>query len=97
MGGVNRSAALVYLLRHPPNGGHDAVAIGYTNVGTELRDFLFRWADRIVVMEQYMCAFVPAEWRYKSMICEVGPDRFGNPRHAELLALCQKFIDENFR
>lgn len=78
-----RSAGLAYLLKDY-YGGHDAVAIGWQTAGTELKDILFKWADKIIVLEPYMVAHVPAEYKTKMSVYDVGPDVYGTPHNPKL-------------
>lgn len=86
-----RSVALAYLLKDY-HGGHDAVAIGWQTAGKELKDFLFTWADKIIVLEPYMCQHVPEAYKAKTEIYDVGPDGYGNPRHPGLLEKLRGYI-----
>ena len=44
------------------------------------------WAEMIVVMEPYMVNHIPPEHRAKTKVCDVGPDRYGQPLHPDLVA-----------
>lgn len=78
-----RSVSLAYLLKDY-FGGHDAVAIGWQTAGKELKDFLFNWAEKIYVLEGYMVAHVPAEYKDKVKVFDVGPDGYGNSHNPVL-------------
>lgn len=87
-----RSVGLARVLKGDVGGRHDAVAIGHQTAGEELKSLLFNWADRIVVMTEGIRSHVPAEHAHKLLVCEVGPDVYGDPRNPELRKQCKAFV-----
>lgn len=85
-GGFTRSVCLAGHLRNR-NGTpcHDALAIAWRFNSPETLEMMSRWAEMIVVMEPYMVEKIPAAWREKVTICDVGPDRYGQSLHPELV------------
>lgn len=73
--------------------GYDPVAIGYGTAGPELSDLLYRWADVIVVMMAGYERHVPAEFKDKTRLCDVGADTYGNPQHPRLKAKIKAWVD----
>lgn len=69
----------------------DAVAIGWSAAGPELMRTLCEWADVVVVMETKFKKHIPPDFHPKVKICDVGDDRWVNPRHPELQELCRNF------
>lgn len=87
-----RSAGLAYYLKDRLD--IDAVAIGWHSNGPDLQRFLFAWADAIIVMEPNMREKIPAAYHAKLMVCDVGPDRYGNSHNPELQKLCHEFVSK---
>ncbi len=88
-----RSVSMGYVLKD--FFGHDAVAIGAETAGSNLKAFLFGWADKIIVMQPRFASSVPAEHSSKLMVCDVGEDTYHNFRNQELLSKVSSFIKEN--
>jgi len=65
------------------------VGIGEHKLGRfnskEVLDYLFIWADKIIVMETRYKDKIPVSEHYKVMICDVGPDTYGYSKHPALL------------
>ena len=51
----------------------------------EVKDILFDWADHIVVMYDKFEKRIPEQHAHKVLTCNVGPDRYGNSHHPELI------------
>lgn len=86
-GGFTRSVCLAGHLRN--NNGtpwHDALAISWRFNTPETFERECGWAEMIVVMEPYMIEKIPAQYRSKVKTCDVGPDRYGQPLHPDLVA-----------
>jgi predicted protein tyrosine phosphatase len=92
-GGNVRSVALAYLLKYKC--GHDAIACSWQKNSDETRLMLYQWADFICVLEEKFTQYVPEEFHNKIKVYEVGPDRWGNSLHPELLALLELMIEKN--
>lgn len=61
----------------------------------ETLDMLFKWADKIVVMEEHYQWKIPDEFRKKVMVCEVGPDVYGSNTHPKLIDMVWRWTKEN--
>lgn len=90
-----RSVSLAFLLKD--EFGQDAVAIGWQTAGEELSCLLFCWAERIIVMEDYMRAKVPERFSGKVLVCDVGPDHYGNSKHPDLLRKVRDWLGSHIR
>lgn len=85
-----RSAALAYLLKD--YAGIDALACGWESNPSAL-DMLGEWATHIFVMQPEFIEHIDPELRPKvSAQFDVGPDRWGNPMHPELLGLLSSMM-----
>ena len=87
-GGFTRSVCLAGHLRN--DGGrpvHDSIAASWRFNTPETITMLCAWAEFVVVMEPYMLEKIPQEYRSKSKVCDVGPDRYGQPLHPDLVVL----------
>ena len=65
----------------------DALACGMEKNSPDTIKMLAEWADFIVVMEGWIADGIPPSERYKVRHCDVGPDRFRDPWHPELVEL----------
>ena len=90
-GGVVRSVTLASLLKFYWK--HDALAAGFVNE-PETLDTLFRWADHIYVVQEYMKPQVPEEYQYKTRVLDVGDDVWGQSMHPELTRICYKLLEQ---
>lgn len=81
-GGNVRSVGLAFRLKQCH--GLDAIAASWRFNSPETLKLLYGWADRIVVMQPEMWEHVPAEFRSKAAICDVGPDNYGTAFHPVL-------------
>lgn len=85
-GGFTRSVCMAGHLRN--NHGaphHDAIALAGRFNSYELTEKLSAWAEKIVVMEPKHRDYVPTEYHHKIEVCDVGPDRYGNSLHPDLV------------
>jgi len=74
-GGNVRSRALAYVLHDLK--GHEAIPVGTRWMQRETWNLLGQWADRIVVMQPHLQAFVPTAFQFKVRVLDVGPDTYG--------------------
>jgi len=56
---------------------------------------LFTWADNIIVMENHYREEIPLEFITKVLICEVGPDTYGNPSNPILISKVWNWVRSN--
>jgi len=89
-GGNVRSVGLKWLLRYKY--GHDALACGQDANPPETRDMLCEWADYVVVMTENYFKEINPKYHYKTLICEVGEDRYGYASHPELFQIADDWI-----
>lgn len=89
--GLVRSVALADVLKmhfRPV----DVMSIGHFANTPATIEMMCCWADRIVVMEEHYKKHVPAEFHYKVLICDVGPD-VDNPQGSKTPKLIKKCWD----
>lgn len=91
--GHSRSAAMVRCLHGHK---HEAVCAGY-GTSPSVLSILTEWTDRVIVMDGGFRVTYPiregAEEKFMSF--PIGPDKWSNPYHPELAALCEKWYKEN--
>jgi predicted protein tyrosine phosphatase len=51
----------------------------------EILDYLYNWADHIIVMEEHYKNKIPGKYLGKVLVCEVGADTYGSSKNPELL------------
>ena len=88
--GHSRSVAMVRALHHVQL---PAVACGWMTAPDAL-PALCQWAHVVVVMQEEFQQYIPAAFKDKIVVCDVGHDRWSNPYHPELRALCHKLATE---
>jgi predicted protein tyrosine phosphatase len=93
-GGNVRSVSLAFALKYPY--GMEALACGWRSACQETLAMLCQWADRIIVMQPNFAEKLPPGFEEKVRCVDVGPDRFGNPFHPELLPFLQKTVQDWF-
>jgi hypothetical protein len=81
-GGNVRSVAMKMIVNRYLD--HSTLACGLDTNDEETRNFLFVWADVIVVMHHDMFASIPPFFFAKTFIFHVGNDVWGNPFDEEL-------------
>ena len=74
-GGKVRSVATSFYLHDAL--GHECLAAGVNAVSPPTLDYLSRWADLILCVEQSMKTHVAAEHQSKTRVLAVGPDVWG--------------------
>lgn len=89
-GGTVRSVGLARMIkdREVAGLGHDAIAASWQWNSIQTLEMLGQWADLVVVMESYMVDRLPPALRPKTEVCDVGPDRYGNAQHPDLMKQC---------
>lgn len=93
--GHNRSQCLAYILSHDYD--QETLAIGWQTADEELKSYLFKWADKIIVMQPHMVEKVPANYHLeKVLVCDVGVDIYGSPRNLALEQLCKYWLKHDF-
>lgn len=94
-GGVVRSVGLGRLLKDRDVAGrqHDTVALSWQWNSREILEMLGAWADRVIVMEPSMVNMIPESLRPKTVVCDVGPDTYGNAQHPELMRKCLEWMN----
>lgn len=81
--GNSRSVALAWILKDHMN--QEAIAVGIRTMGQETKDLLFKWADRIILVDKRFEPEIPEEFRQKTKVWDVGPDKFFRGFDQELL------------
>ena len=94
LGGLVRSVAFAEVLKLR-YGIRDVLSLGYDFNPPETQKMLFEWADRIIVVERFVQEKIPVEYHSKIVVCEVGPDTYGNAKNPELLQKASLLIYQN--
>ena len=81
--GHSRSAALAQVLHAQ---SHEAVCAGIGTSPSSLNP-LSSWADKIIVLQEYMANHINPEFLHKTFIIDIGPDVWSNPYNKELKAM----------
>ena len=89
-GGNCRSVGLAFVLKY--GYGHDALACGWEKNSESTREMLFNWADRIFIVEESFKQYIPEKYEEKVTVYELGPDRWFNSLHNNLLQCCDDLI-----
>ena len=89
--GNSRSVALAWILKDGMN--QEAIAVGLRTMGQETKDLLFRWADRIILVDKRLEFEIPEEFRHKTKVWDVGPDRYFRGFEPELLDMYQHYLN----
>ena len=92
-GGNSRSAGLAYVLKY--GYGHDALAVGWHRNSDKTRAMLYKWADRIFIVQAEFMQYVPEPFRKKVTVYELGPDIWFNSLHPDLTAKCDALIQSD--
>ena len=90
-GGNSRSVGCGYLLKYKYN--MDAIACSWEKNTADTIKMLCEWADAIITMEASFYSYIPEEYRKKLFIVDVGPDRWANSLHPDLIATIEKILD----
>lgn len=88
--GNSRSVALAWMLKD--HFGMDALACGILSNGDELKNFLYKWADKIILVDQRFIDMIPQEYKDKLKVWDVGPDRFFRGFEPELLQAYEAYL-----
>ena len=85
-GGNVRSVTFGFILKYKYN--IDAIAASLEKNSNDTLDMLFEWADTIIVVQESMKDFIPKLYHKKLLVLDIGPDRWGQSLHPELLQIC---------
>ena len=89
-GGNVRSVALAFVLKYEYS--EDALAASLEKNSPETLASMMEWAEKIFVVERWMLDWISKMHRDRVTVLEIGPDRWGNSLHPELVALCQSLL-----
>jgi hypothetical protein len=89
-GGNNRSVCMAFHLKEFAN--CDAIAVGLGRNGREVQNLLFSWADAIIVMDKALLSKMPRGHAKKTLLCDVGEDRYGVYWHPDLIQQVKAFL-----
>ena len=92
-GGNVRSVACAYLLKYMHC--QDALAVSFAKNSPATILMLVEWADKIIVMQREMEAIVPFRHKPKVSVYDVGPDKWGNAFHPQLLEQVEMLIQQD--
>lgn len=98
--GENRSVAVAHHLKFL---GHETLAIGVKATTPATRRMLYRWADRIIVVDEYIRDFVTNDEqthpddKAKVQLWNMGPDRleWSRPLNKQLTARVRQLVTEH--
>lgn len=90
--GIVRSGALAWLLKTEFR--HDAIAVGYETNSEQVRDLLGSWADSIVCLDNSSQQSVSLTMWDKTVLFDVGEDRWHDPSNPELHSILRTMIKE---
>lgn len=88
--GICRSSAMARELKKH---GHDVLVAGLGYNEAETIAMLVSWADKIVVLQKELLDLVPAEFRYKAVVADVGPDVWQDPSSPDLVNRVKVIVD----
>jgi len=91
-GGNIRSRAVAHHLMYRL--GHEALSASHDKQGDVTLVMLCEWADRIVLAQPQYIERIPARYRTKVKVLDIGPDEFGSPWHFILQEKVQKLVGE---
>lgn len=87
--GIVRSATTRIVLNSRKE-GHDVLVVGVKAQQRETLELLARWADKILVAEEYMTGYFPVDSQYKvEKNFSIGPDVWHQFNHPELVTIIQ--------
>ena len=90
--GNSRSVALSWILKDHLH--LDALAMGLEANSEETKEMLYKWADRIILVDKNFLDFIPEQYRAKLKIFDVGGDRFFRGFEPELLQMYVDYINK---
>lgn len=89
--GNNRSVTLAHLLRYKyPDA--DVIPAGVHTLSKTTLNMLFKWADVVALTDSSLSGDVPTT---KTVLFDVGEDKYPRPFNKELLRICKLLIEEN--
>ena len=91
-GGNSRSVALAYLLKYHYK--IDALACGWEKNTPETIAMLCEWADVVCILQKEFIQYVPEKYHSKVDVFDVGPDKWFNGLHPDLLNILQVMMVE---
>lgn len=92
--GNNRSVQFASLLRYKYKGA-ETLPIGINTTSKETQEMLFTWADYIIITHGTLWHRIPEEYKSKTKLFDVGPDRYPRPFNPVLYNLAKNIIDIN--
>lgn len=91
-GGNSRSVGCGYLLKY--RYGIDTIACGWEKNSPETIKMLCEWANHIIVMEEAFKQYVPEKFHAKLSVMDVGPDKWCNSLHPDLLETLEPMLKQ---
>lgn len=92
-GGNVRSVALAYILKRIYN--YDALSCGIKANSQYTLEYLYKWADRIVIMQDKFKVLIPNRFHPKIVTYDVGEDIWNDAKHPELIDKLYRCISRN--
>ena len=73
----------------------DVIPIGLESNFPGTLKMLFGWANHIIVMEEQYKGRIWTLYSHKALVCEVGPDTYGNSHNRSLIDQCWDWCRKN--
>ena len=89
--GNSRSVALAWILKD--HLGQDAIAMGIEAASKKTKEMLYKWAEKIILVDNQFLDQIPEEYKEKTKVWHVGGDRFFRGFEPELLQMYVNFIN----
>ena len=87
--GNSRSPTLGWILKDRM--GHDVIAMGIRANSNETKQMLYKWAERIILVDKDFLPEIPQEFHEKVKVWDVGKDIYFIP-HPDLIQKYNDFI-----
>jgi predicted protein tyrosine phosphatase len=91
--GSNRSVTMAAIIRYVPE--FDVLTVGLEVNTPETVEMLCAWADKILIPEPYLAAFIPKPYKAKVKFYDIGPDRYLRPHNEELYAKIKRLLEKD--
>lgn len=96
-GGNTRSVTLATLLKYWCKGSHDALSCALEKNTPDTLGMLFRWADRILVVEKDLWTkYIPPGFDEKVVLIDLPVDKWGMSMHPDLIPLAMDELEKAY-
>jgi predicted protein tyrosine phosphatase len=73
----------------------DVIPVGANSNTQETLQMLCEWADHVIVMEGKYAKRLPSGFENKILLCDVGPDTYGNSHNRKLIDFVWQWTRKN--